>query len=56
MSEGQIAKACEIGSRFDEHMPGSGLGLAIARDIAEAYGFTLRLSTKPGGGLMAKLV
>lgn len=55
MSEGQIATACEIGSRFDEHMPGSGLGLAIARDIAEAYGFTLRLSTTPGGGLMAEL-
>ncbi|NKI99460.1 HAMP domain-containing sensor histidine kinase [Novosphingobium sp. SG707] len=55
MSEEQIARACEIGSRFDADMPGSGLGLAIARDIAEAYGLRLRLSSPPGGGLVAEL-
>lgn len=55
MSAQQIAQACEIGSRFDPAKPGSGLGLAIARDIAEAYGLRLGISSPPGGGLMVEL-
>ena len=43
LSPEQIAKAFEIGARFDPGKPGSGLGLAIARDIAETYGLALDL-------------
>lgn len=44
LSPEQIAKAFEIGMRFDPGKPGSGLGLAIARDIAETYGLALELT------------
>lgn len=43
MGQNQIAKAFEIGSRFDLTKLGSGLGLAIGRDIAEAAGIELQL-------------
>jgi len=43
------------GIRADETAPGSGLGLAIVRDLAEAYGGTIRLEPSPFGGLRAML-
>ena len=54
MTEEQIRRACEIGTRFDASVPGAGLGLAIARDIcteldchfdisSSAEGLTVRL-------------
>lgn len=49
MSEEEIARAFEIGTRFDPNMPGSGLGLAMARDIAEAMGVTVRLTAADKG-------
>lgn len=55
MTAEEIARACEIGTRFDPAMPGSGLGLAIARDIAEAWGITLELTRAAAGGLAVDL-
>jgi len=49
MTEEEIAKACEIGSRFDPDVPGSGLGLAIARDICADCGTRLELSSGMNG-------
>jgi signal transduction histidine kinase len=54
MTEEQIARATEIGTRFDPDKPGSGLGLAMARDIAEALGGTLKLAMG-GKGLTASV-
>ncbi|MEL1250092.1 sensor histidine kinase [Aurantiacibacter gilvus] len=45
MTAEQIAKACEIGTRFDPSVPGSGLGLAIARDICTDAGATLDIAS-----------
>ncbi|MFA7606031.1 MAG: HAMP domain-containing sensor histidine kinase [Rhodocyclaceae bacterium] len=45
----------ERGVRADERTPGSGLGLAIVRDLASAYGGSIRLDQAPGGGLCAEL-
>jgi signal transduction histidine kinase len=54
MSEEEIARAFEVGSRFDNAVPGSGLGLAIARDLADSMGVDLEL--KPtGSGLVASI-
>lgn len=56
LEPGQIAKAFEIGTRFDPSRPGSGLGLAIARDIASWYRLELRLERDAGGtGLVATI-
>lgn len=35
------------------HSGGAGLGLAIAHQLAEAHGWTIRLDSRPGGGLIA---
>lgn len=43
MAEADIARAFEVGTRFDRAMAGSGLGLAIARDLAEAMGVDLAI-------------
>lgn len=53
MTPEQISRAFEIGTRFDGSRPGNGLGLPIARDIAEAYGLDVLLSTRDAatGGL-----
>jgi signal transduction histidine kinase len=45
----QIARACEVGTRFDPERAGSGLGLAMARDLTEDIGATLELRTETGG-------
>ncbi|AKH42878.1 signal transduction histidine kinase [Altererythrobacter atlanticus] len=52
MNEDQIARAFEVGTRFDPAMPGSGLGLAMARDICENLGARLELR-RAGSGLTA---
>lgn len=54
MTDEQIARACDIGTRFDPAMPGSGLGLAMARDIADALGASLTLA-RGGRGLVARV-
>ncbi|GAA0273738.1 sensor histidine kinase [Alteraurantiacibacter aestuarii] len=59
MNEGEIARAFDIGSRFDAQMPGSGLGLAMASEFAQSMngeivleagspGLIARLRLKPG--------
>ncbi|MDR3437801.1 sensor histidine kinase [Telmatospirillum sp.] len=45
----------ERGRRLDEATPGSGLGLAIVRDLAMAYGGTIRLDESPLGGVRCRL-
>lgn len=50
----ELARAFEIGTRFDPAMSGSGLGLAIAKDICEAIGSTIELSS-PAQGLRAEV-
>jgi len=54
MSEEDIARAFEVGTRFDADMAGSGLGLAIARDLAESMGVNLVLKAT-GTGLLASV-
>ena len=49
MTVGELAKAFEIGSRFDHRKSGTGLGLAIARDLADALGLTLELTSTARG-------
>jgi signal transduction histidine kinase len=54
MTDDQIARACDIGTRFDPAMPGSGLGLAIAKDIASSMRAELYLA--PGRtGLVVRI-
>lgn len=54
MTAEQIARAFDVGMRFDPDKPGSGLGLAIARDICESMGVQLEL--KAGAtGLVAQI-
>ncbi|WP_338240906.1 sensor histidine kinase [Aurantiacibacter hainanensis] len=49
MTQGQIERAYEIGTRFDESVPGSGLGLAIARNLCADMGIELQLFSGPDG-------
>jgi signal transduction histidine kinase len=49
MSDAELAKAFEIGSRFDADKSGTGLGLAIARDLAETMALALELSATEEG-------
>ena len=49
MTDEQIARAAEIGTRFDPDKPGSGLGLAMEQDIAEVLGATLKLARSDKG-------
>lgn len=55
MDDSQIARAFEVGTRFDPEKPGTGLGLPIARDVCEALGATLELS-RTAKGLRARVV
>lgn len=48
--EAQIASVLERGTRLDELAPGAGLGLAIVRDVLEAYGWRLQISSSDLGG------
>ncbi len=52
--EGLIARAFEVGARFDPDVPGSGLGLAIAEDLCEAMDIELILQNG-SKGLVATL-
>ena len=47
----QISKILQRGVRLDQSVGGSGLGLAIVADMAEAYGFELKLERSSLGGL-----
>lgn len=49
MSERDLERAFEIGSRFDPERGGTGLGLAIARDLAETMGLMLKLENTRNG-------
>ena len=49
MSERDLERAFEIGSRFDPERGGTGLGLAIARDLAETMGLALKLENTREG-------
>ncbi|MDE2437537.1 MAG: HAMP domain-containing histidine kinase [Sphingomonadales bacterium] len=55
MRSGDMARAFEIGTRFDDAAPGSGLGLAIARQIANDYGLALSLGAGRKGGLVVRV-
>ncbi|MBC9072377.1 sensor histidine kinase [Thauera sp. CAU 1555] len=55
LPEDALHAVLERGVRADEHTPGSGLGLAIVRDLAQAYGGSVRLHTPAQGGLCAAL-
>ncbi|WP_191486678.1 ATP-binding protein [Pseudomonas sp. FEN] len=46
------AQVFSRGARLDEQIRGHGLGLGIVRDIVEAWGGDLRLSSSPLGGLL----
>lgn len=49
MTRDQIARACEVGTRFDPGKPGSGLGLAMARDICADLDAELELRSADKG-------
>jgi signal transduction histidine kinase len=46
----QHARVFEPFARLDREKPGAGLGLSIARELAEAQGGRLSLSSEPGRG------
>ena len=54
MSEEELLRAFDLGTRFDVDTPGSGLGLAIAKDICAAMGAELTLHST-GSGLVARV-
>lgn len=56
LSEADIVKVLQPGTRLDESAPGFGFGLPIARELAELYGGALALTKAKGGGLAATLV
>jgi two-component system sensor histidine kinase PhoQ len=53
--EAQMARVLERGVRGDPGPPGQGIGLAVVRDIVEAYGGSLRLANREGGGLRVEV-
>jgi signal transduction histidine kinase len=55
MTQEEIAKAFEIGTRFAPEKPGSGLGLAMARDIAESIDALIELKECSPSGLEARI-
>jgi signal transduction histidine kinase len=54
--EDQIAKILERGVRLDVTVSGSGLGLGIVSDLAEVYGFELKLERSSLGGLSVSVI
>ncbi len=56
VAEEEREAALTRGGRLDEQAAGTGLGLSIARDIAELYRGSLRLSESEFGGLKAELI
>ena len=43
-------------ARSDARHPGTGLGLAIAKDVAVAFGGTISIADRAGGGLVVEVV
>ena len=54
--EEKIEEVMRRGNRLDETKPGHGQGLGIAKDIADLYGGSLKLSSSELGGLKTELV
>jgi two-component system sensor histidine kinase PhoQ len=50
VSEDQLERVLERGSRGDEQVQGHGIGLAMVSDIVMAYGGTLEIGRSPMGG------
>lgn len=50
ISEADRDRVLQRGVRVDETVAGQGIGLAAARDVAAAYGGTLRVADSPFGG------
>lgn len=55
LPEAQHETIFQRGVRMDERVPGSGLGLAIVRDLATAYGGSVRAEASELGGLVVVL-
>lgn len=59
IDETEISRVIEPFHRLEQSRSretgGAGLGLAIASDFAKRHGGSLRLSNRPGGGLLAEL-
>jgi two-component system, OmpR family, sensor kinase len=59
IDETEISRVVEPFQRLEQSRSretgGAGLGLAIASDFAKRHGGSLRLSNRPGGGLLAQL-
>ena len=55
LPEEERSAVFERGRKLDDGKPGAGLGLSIVRDLADAYGGSVRLDTARLGGLRAQL-
>lgn len=55
VTDEQLARLPERGTRFDESAAGSGLGLAICKDICDRYEGELLFANRPGGGLEVRV-
>jgi len=53
--DGSLREVLERGVRADESTPGHGIGLAVVRDIAQAYGGSIRIRRSELGGAAIEL-